>query len=41
MGRARARSVGLISLPDTGALPVWELGRRLLMAFAILFSAPS
>ena len=36
IGQGTGRSVGLISLPDPARSPWWELGRRLLLAFAIL-----
>jgi len=37
IGQGSGRTVGLISLPDPVRSPWWELGRRLLLAFAILF----
>ena len=41
IGQGTGRSVGLISLPDPAQSPWWQLGKRLLLAFAILLSAPS
>ncbi len=37
IGQGTGRSVGLISLPDPAQSPWWQLGKRLLLAFAILF----
>jgi voltage-gated potassium channel len=38
IGQGTGRSVGLISLPDPAQSPWWQLGKRLLLAFVILFS---
>jgi voltage-gated potassium channel len=37
IGQGTGRSVGLISLPDPAQSPWWQLGKRLLLAFVILF----